>query len=59
MKEINMSSVQAFNDMFGFETLHPQVSVAHFEGDDPMDGESYNMHYGLYALFLKRFAQLL
>ena len=53
MKEINMSSVQAFNDMFGFETLHPQVSVAHFEGDDPMDGESYNMHYGLYALFLK------
>ena len=51
MKEIFYNSVQDFNDRFGFETLHPLVSVARF--DKPRKIEEATYHYGLYALFLK------
>ena len=51
MKEIFYNSVQNFNDRFGFETLHPLVSVARF--DKPRKIEEATYHYGLYALFLK------
>ena len=27
MKELYFNTVQEFNDFYGFETLHPQVSV--------------------------------
>lgn len=27
MEEVRFNSVQEFNDYYGFETLHPQVSV--------------------------------
>lgn len=52
MKEIFLNTVQQFNDIYGFETLHPLVSVAR------MDRQRTNMeecicHYGIYALFLK------
>ncbi|MCM1079661.1 MAG: helix-turn-helix domain-containing protein [Bacteroidales bacterium] len=53
MKTVNIDSVQAFNDRFGFETLHPLVSVAHFDGKTAGDTETCDMYYGLYALFLK------
>lgn len=53
MKTVNIDSVQAFNDRFGFETFHPLVSVAHFDGENAADEETCDMHYGLYALFLK------
>lgn len=53
MKTVNIDSVQAFNDRFGFETFHPFVSVAHFDGENAADEETCDMHYGLYALFLK------
>lgn len=36
MKEIKFDSVQAFNDFFGFETLHPLVSVVHFDPAEAM-----------------------
>ena len=38
-------------ERFGFETLHPLVSIAHF--DKPRKLEEATYHYGLYALFLK------
>ncbi len=51
MKEIYYNTIQDFNERFGFETLHPLVSVAHF--DKPQKLEEATYHYGLYALFLK------
>lgn len=51
MKEIRFDSVQAFNDFYGFETLHPLVSVVRF--DRQREQEECIVHYGLYALFLK------
>lgn len=51
MQEIYYNTVQEFNDRFGFETLHPLVSVAHF--DKALKQEEVIYHYGLYALFLK------
>lgn len=51
MQEVNYNTVQEFNDHFGFETLHPLVSVVRF--DKPRKIEESIYHYGLYALFLK------
>ena len=51
MQEIYYNTVQEFNDRFGFETLHPLVSVAHF--DKALKQEEAIYYYGLYALFLK------
>lgn len=51
MQEIFYNSVQEFNDRFGFETLHPLVSVVRY--DKPRKLEEAIYHYGLYALFLK------
>lgn len=51
MKEIELDSVQKFNENYGFETLHPLVSVVRF--DKPHEVEECVVHYGLYALFLK------
>lgn len=51
MKEIYLDSVQKFNEAYGFETLHPLVSVVRF--DKPHQVEESIVHYGLYALFLK------
>lgn len=51
MKEIFLDSVQQFNEIYGFETMHPLVSVAHYA--TPGLVEECIVHYGLYALFLK------
>lgn len=51
MEEIYFNSVQEFNDYYGFETLHPLVSVVRFDRDVPIT-ESM-VHYGIYALYLK------
>ncbi len=51
MEELYFNSVQEFNDYYGFETLHPLISVVHFDRDVPIT-ESM-VHYGLYALYLK------
>ncbi len=51
MQEIRFDSVQQFNDCFGFETLHPLVSVVRFDKEAELHEAVY--HYGLYALFLK------
>lgn len=51
MNEIHFDSVQQFNDHYGFETLHPLVSVVRYDKQQPID--ECLVHYGLYALFLK------
>ncbi|MGN0221983.1 MAG: helix-turn-helix domain-containing protein [Prevotella sp.] len=51
MREIRFDSVQSFNEEYGFETLHPLVSVVRY--DKRRELEEYTVHYGLYALFLK------
>ncbi len=51
MKELYFNTVQEFNDFYGFETLHPQVSVVRFDREHGVEEGIY--HYGLYALFLK------
>lgn len=52
MKEIIFDTVQQFNDFYGFETLHPLVSVVRYDAV-PTEREAYQVRYGLYALFLK------
>lgn len=49
MKEIQFNTIQAFNDFHGFETLHPLISVAHFDRETEVEEAVY--HYGLYCLF--------
>lgn len=51
MNKIHFDSVQQFNDYYGFETLHPLVSVVRYDKQLPID--ECLVHYGLYALFLK------
>ena len=51
MKEIYFNTVQDFNEQYGFETLHPLVSVMRFDKEAQV--EEHICHYGLYALFLK------
>ncbi len=52
MKEIQFSSVQQFNDYYGFETLHPLVSVGRMSEPKPMTQE-LSLHIGLYMIYLK------
>lgn len=51
MEEVRFSTVQEFNDYYGQETLHPQVSVMRYDQEHTLHEATY--HYGLYALFLK------
>ncbi len=51
MKEIYFNTVQEFNEHYGFETLHPLVSIVRFDREHTL--EQTNIHYGIYALFLK------
>ena len=52
MQEINFNTVQQFNETYGFETLHPLVSVGRFDKQRAIV-EECNVNYGIYALFLK------
>ena len=51
MKHVVINSVQEFNEHFGFETLHPLVSVVRAENDNFT--EPFDMTYNVYAIFLK------
>ena len=51
MEEVRFNSVQEFNDYYGFETLHPQVTVVRHDRERTLHEATH--HYGLYALFLK------
>lgn len=49
--KIEYKSVRDFNEHFGFETLHPLVSIGRYEGP-PEDG-GVETYFGIYAVFLK------
>ena len=51
MTDAYFNTIQQFNDYYGFETLHPLVSVARFDQELPQ--QEITVHYGLYAIFLK------
>lgn len=51
MKEFIFNSIQEFNDCYGFETLHPLVSVVHYDREELL--EESIVKYGVYALYLK------
>ncbi len=51
METIVFDTVQAFNNYYGIETLHPMVSVVRFESESPL--QECIVKYNLYALFLK------
>ncbi|MGN0231827.1 MAG: helix-turn-helix domain-containing protein [Muribaculaceae bacterium] len=51
MKHLVIDSVQKFNENYGFETLHPLVSVVRFDREREL--EEMSVDYGIYALFLK------
>lgn len=51
MKEIQLDTIQQFNDYNGVETLHPLVSVIRVDNTEHI--QQCMMKYGLYALYLK------
>ena len=51
MSDVYFDSVESFNSHFGFETVHPMVSVVRYDKKHATEKLVY--HYGLYALFLK------
>lgn len=48
---IKVNSVQQYNDLFGFETQHPLVSIVEF--NSPESIKNYCINWGVYAMFLK------
>lgn len=48
---LNMTTIDEYNKTFGFETLHPQVSVVDFSKSGIV--KPHRMNLGFYALFLK------
>ena len=49
---INLTSVDQYNSLYGFETLHPLVSVADLR-KATKSLNNVQLNYGLYAVFLK------
>lgn len=49
---IKVDTVDTYNRLFGFETLHPLVSVVDFRNATRFPTH-FTMNYGIYALFLK------
>lgn len=51
---IQLTSVDAYNKMYGWETLHPLVTVVNHTEALPEKMNHTRLNYGLYALFLKQ-----
>ena len=52
-KIIQIDSVDAYNKLYGWETLHPLVTVVNHP-EPLVDMNHSRLNYGLYALFLKQ-----
>lgn len=52
MEIFNAETIEQYNRFFGFETRHPLVSVVHFDRSE--NQPTHVMHFGFYALFLKK-----
>lgn len=53
MREIRLDSIQQANDWYGVQTLHPMVSVVRLERAAATEAFTYQVHYGVYAIWLK------
>ena len=53
-KIIQIDSVDVYNKMYGWETLHPLVTIVNHSEEPPVDMNHKRLNYGLYALFLKQ-----
>ena len=49
---IKINTIDQYNEMFGFETLHPLVNIVEFDGSVNMP-KHFIINYGFYAIFLK------
>lgn len=54
MEIYEADTIERYNRYFGFETRHPLVGIVHF--DDTVNQPTHCMHFGFYALFLKKTA---
>lgn len=54
MEIYEADTIEKYNRYFGFETRHPLVGIVHF--DDTVEQPTHWMHFGFYALFLKKTA---
>ena len=53
-KIIQIDTVDAYNKQYGWETLHPLVTVVNHTEELPVSMNHSRLNYGLYALFLKQ-----
>ena len=51
---IQIDSVDAYNKLYGWETLHPLVTLVNHANPMASDMNHSRLNYGLYALFLKQ-----
>lgn len=52
MEIVKTDTIEQFNRFFGFETRHPLVGIVHFDRSE--NQPDHRIHYGFYALFLKK-----
>ena len=55
---IQIDSVDSYNKLYGWETLHPLVTVVNHANPMASDLNHSRLNYGLYALCLKHFSRL-
>ena len=53
-KIIQIDCVDAYNKLYGWETLHPLVTIVNHTEEPPVSMNHSRLNYGLYALFLKQ-----
>ncbi|MBP5613907.1 MAG: AraC family transcriptional regulator, partial [Bacteroidales bacterium] len=53
-KIVQINSVDTYNKLYGWETLHPLVTVVNHTVELPTSMNHTRLNYGLYALFLKQ-----
>ena len=53
-KIIQIDSVDAYNKLYGWETLHPLVTIVNHATEPPVSMNHSRLNYSLYALFLKQ-----
>ncbi len=53
MQTVFFDSIQQVNDFYGVPTLHPMVSILHLDLAEAEEVTKYQVHYGIYAIWLK------
>lgn len=54
MQTVFFDSIQQVNDFYGVPTLHPMVSILHLDLAEAEEVTKYQVHYGIYAIWLKK-----